>query len=143
MARRSRSPQSPADSRTSSGHGRKSPAVRDRALAALLSAPSIAAAAQVAGLDESTLRAWLKTDAPFQAAYAEARQAVFDAALGRIEILSATAVATLEGLMHDTQPPAVRFQAARSLVELGLHQRDADIILKKLDAMEAQQARKE
>jgi hypothetical protein len=137
MTRR-RSSQTSAEVRTPGGHGRKGQPIRDRALAALLSAPSIAAAAAVAGIHEKTLRAWLKTDAPFQAAYTESREAVFSAALGRVLVLSETAVATLEGLLHDTQPPAVRFSAAKALVEIGLHQRDAAAILQRLDELDAQ-----
>ena len=41
--------------------------------------------------------------------------------------------------MSRGSPPAVRLGAARTVVELGIHQHDADTILRKLDEIEAGQ----
>lgn len=41
--------------------------------------------------------------------------------------------------MRADTPPTVRLGAARTVVELGLHQRDADTIMRKLAEVEAYQ----
>jgi hypothetical protein len=67
-----------ADGRTSgAGHGKKTDAVRERAILALLSAPTIGQAAAQCGLGERTLRRWLTDDQAFQAEYEAARHATF------------------------------------------------------------------
>jgi hypothetical protein len=47
---------------------------KDRALAALLDSPTIVAAAQAAGVGESTLRRWLRDDEEFQDKLRQSRQ---------------------------------------------------------------------
>jgi hypothetical protein len=51
------------------------------------------------------------------------------------------AVDTLAALLGDKEPPAVRLGAARTVTDIGLHQYDAEMILKKLDDIEARQRR--
>ena len=94
------------------------------------------------GIGENTLRRWLTDDAAFQAEFEAARHATFKAALNRIPALTARAVDTLAALLGDKEPPAVRLGAARTVVEVGLYQHDAETILKKLDAIEARQPRR-
>jgi hypothetical protein len=129
----------PADARKSEpvGHGAKTSAVRDQAILALLSEPTIAQAATRCGVDEKTLRRWLTDDAAFQAAYEAARHATFKAAISRIPALTVRAVETLDDLLGTSKPPAVRLGAARTVAEIGLHQHDAETILRKLDDLEA------
>ncbi len=137
--------QTSADERrrkTRVGHGAKTAAVREQAILALLSEPTIVAAAARVGMGESTLRRWLTEDAAFQAEYEAARHATFQAALSRIPALTVRAVETLADLLGDTEHPAVRLGAARTVVEVGVHQYDAETILKKLDALEARQQRR-
>jgi hypothetical protein len=62
------------------------------------------------------MRRWLAEDADFRAAYDEARAALFQVAMSRVQALLARAVA-----------------------ELAIQQYDADIILRKLDEIEAVQ----
>ena len=138
----SQRPQTPADDRTPRvGHGAKPAAVRDQAILALLSAPSILEAAARCKIGEKTLRRWLTEDAAFQAAYESARHSTFQTAIRRIPALTITAVETLAELLRDTHPPTVRLGAARTVVEVGVHQYDAETILKKLDEIEARQRR--
>ena len=47
------------------------------------------------------------------------------------------AVDTLEDLLDATDHPSVRLGAARTVAELGIHQHDADTILRKLDEIES------
>ena len=65
------------------GHGAKTAAVREQAILALLSEPTIGQAAARCGIGERTLRRWLTEDAAFQAEYEAARHATFQAALRR------------------------------------------------------------
>ena len=137
--RTSRNPQKLAETRNSAGHGAKSAVVRERAILALLSEKTITKAAEKIGIDESTLRRWLADDEAFQTAYASARHAAFQAGMSRVQALTAQAVDTLEDLLGQKDSPSVRLGAARTVVEVGIHQHDAEHILHKLDEIEASQ----
>ena len=108
---------------------------------ALLGEKTISNAAKAAGVDESTLRRWLAEDEAFQAAYAEARQAAFQAGINRVQALTARAVDTLEDLLGEKDYSNVRMGAARTVAELGIHQHDADTILRKLNEIETSERR--
>ena len=124
------------------GHGAKTAAVREQAIVALLSEPTIGKAAARVGMGGCTLRRWLTEDAAFQAAYEAARHTTFQAALSRIPALTVRAVETLEDLLGDTTHPAVRLGAARTVAEIGMHQYDAETLLRKLDDLETRQRRR-
>jgi len=136
-----RSPQAPAGTRSKRGHGAKPQALRDRAVLALLSEKTITAAAKMAGVNESTLRRWLAEDEAFQAAHAAARQASFEAGISRVQALTGKAIDTLDELLDATDHPNVRLGAARTVAELGIHQHDADTILRKLTEIETSERR--
>ncbi|MGE3704250.1 MAG: hypothetical protein AB7I13_03190 [Vicinamibacterales bacterium] len=111
-------------------------------MAALLTARTISEAASSAGIGERTLRRWLDSDADFQNACAAARKAAFNAAIGRIQGLTEVAADTLAGLLDAGAPPAVRLAAVRLVLETAIHERDAEVILERLAALErAQQDR--
>lgn len=136
MPKKLTSPQNSADER-SKGHGAKTAAVRERAILALLSERTIEAAAKRANIAECTLRRWLAADEPFKAEYEQARGAAFQAGITRIHGLTARAVETLEDLLDARKFPAVRLGAARTIAEIGMHQHDAEVILRRLDDIEA------
>ena len=127
--------------RETAGHGAKSQAVRDRAILALLNEKGIPEAAATCRIGERTLHRWLTSDAAFQAEYAAARQAAFGAGLHRVQALMGRAVDTLEELLGEKKHPNVRLGAARTVAELGMHQHDADTIMRKLDEIEMYQRR--
>ena len=108
---------------------------------ALLSEKTVTKAAEKAKVDESTLRRWLSEDEAFQAEYTAARHATFQVGMHRVQVLTALAVDTLEELLGDTDHPNVRLGAARTVAELGVHQHDAETILRKLDEIEEHQRR--
>ena len=58
--------------------------MRERAIVALLSEPTIGKAATICGVGESTLRRWLAEDVEFPAQFERARTATFKAALHRL-----------------------------------------------------------
>ena len=123
------------------GHGAKTAAIRERALLALLSERSLERAATRAGVGARTLRRWMTEDERFAAEYDAARRATFQAGIGRIHALTVRAVETLENLLGPKNPPSVRLGAARTVAEIGIHQHDAETILRKLDEIEASQRR--
>ena len=126
-----------ADTRASrKGHGAKPEAIRERAIVALLSEKSLTAAARRCGVNEKTLRRWISGDEGFKEALAQARTAMFQAGMHRVQALTSEAIETLAVLMGRSAPPTVRLGAARTVAELGMHQHDAEIILKKLDELE-------
>jgi hypothetical protein len=65
------------------GHGAKTAAVRERAILALLSEPTVGEAAARCGIGVRTLRRWLAEDTGFQAEFEMARHATFEAAISR------------------------------------------------------------
>lgn len=125
------------------GHGAKSEAVRERVILALLSERTLELAAERAGVGLRTLQTWLAEDHAFNAALTSARQAAFQAGMGRIQALTGRAIETLEDLLGPEHPPAVRLGSARTITELGMHQHDAEIILRKLNEIETAQRQKE
>ena len=134
-------PQKPAEGRETAGpgHGRKTAAMRQRAILALLTHGTLGSAAAECGLNERTLRRWANEDAEFQAALAEARTATFEAGMRRIQGLTGRAVDTLADLMGDESVPTVRLGAARTVLEIATHEHDAEAIIKRLNEIEAVQ----
>jgi hypothetical protein len=57
--------------------------------------------------------------------------------MSRIQLLAGQAVNTLEDLLSATESPSVRLGAARTIAEIGVHQHEADAILRKLGEIEA------
>ncbi|MCB0018369.1 MAG: hypothetical protein KDE09_11305 [Anaerolineales bacterium] len=87
------------------------------ALSALLQEPTIAAAAQAAGVGHRTLTRWLAEDADFQTALRESQQQAMGHAISRLAGHAATAAGTLATIASDdTVPPAVRVQAASKVL---------------------------
>ncbi len=118
-------------------------ATRDRAVLALLSEKTVTDAAKKTGVDESTLRRWLVDDDAFKADYVRARQAAFEAGMSRVQALTGKAVDTLDELLDAKKYPNVRLGAARTVAELGIHQHDAETIMRKLGELEEHQRRQQ
>jgi len=91
--------------------GRKQEAV----IAALLTEPTHALAAQKAGLGEATLQRWLR-DPGFLAAYRQARRQVVETAIAQMQRATSKAVATLERNL-DCNNPSVEVRAAATIIE--------------------------
>ena len=148
MTKRHDLPQNAAEGRekgaTPKGHGAKSAGQREAVILALLSERSIRLAADRLETDgcpvsERTIRGWLADDDEFKGAYEAARKATYQVGIARIQALAGRGVETLEELLDAKKFPAVRLGAARTLVELGIHQHDAETIMRKLEEIEAAQ----
>jgi hypothetical protein len=93
----------------------KSEAARQEdAIAALLRAPTVEAAAALAGVPKDTLRQWLK-DSRFDARYHAARQEVLDNLIARLEQLAGNAIDALARNLT-CGVPEVEVEAAKAIL---------------------------
>src|SRR4029453_5899689 len=121
-----------------SGHGEKLTHKQERAIAALLVAPSITAAAQQIGVNENTLLRWLK-DAAFQTTYRDARRAVGQHAIVQVQRATGEAVETLRNVMQDSESPAsARVSAAKAILETAVKGIEIEDLEARIAALEAQ-----
>ena len=108
-----------------------------RVLAALITSPTIKAAAEASKVGYSTVRSWIKDDEEFAAAYRSAATEIMDDAvfLARSSIMPA--LMTLDQIFRDSeQNGAVRSQAARTLLEFSLKLTEQSDVLERLDKLE-------
>jgi hypothetical protein len=106
------------------------------ALAALISSPTIAAAARTSGVHERTLRTML-TRGPLADAWRAARLAAVAHSSQRLAQATTRAVETLEAVMGDAAAPhSARVQAARAVLD---HVASFELVdlSQRLDALEA------
>lgn len=117
----------------SPGHGDKS-RLHEKAIAALLTAPSVEKAAKAAGLSKATLLRWMQ-EAAFQQAYREARRRVVEATIGRLQSVTAEAVKALHAALTCTTP-TVRVSAARAILEFSFRSVELMDLEERLAALE-------
>ena len=123
------------------GHGQKYTRRHEAALAALLSEPTMEAAARKTGVSISTMSRLMEIP-EFQEKYRQARRDSVSAATCALQRHAAGAVATLAAVMDNPEaPPAVRVSAARAVLELAYRAVEVEDVLARLDALE--QARTE
>ena len=93
---------------------------KEQAISALLSQPTLKAAAEVAGIGEKTLWRWLQNE-DFQDAFMEVRRQLVQQVISNIQRSMSKAVNTLLEVMDDPDSPASsKVQAARSIIDVGL-----------------------
>jgi hypothetical protein len=102
------------------GHGRKPTRLRQQAIAALITQPTVELAARACNVSYSTLNRWLK-DEQFTAEIAEARNQVLTAAIDKLKAASYDSVVFLQAVVNSSNAiEANRVNAAKFLVELAL-----------------------
>ena len=112
-------------------------AKQQKALAALVRAPTLEAAATAAGVGYSTLRRWLKEDEVFRRAYSEAVAELLEDASIQAKRSLSQALDVLQEVMTDGDENAqARITAARSMLEYGLKLHDAAEVEKRLQELE-------
>src|SRR5476651_820549 len=84
-------------------------------IAALLTEPTQATAAEKAGVSEATAQRWLRNER-FQAAYRLARRAIVEAAVGKLQLVTGEAVEVLRRNLTCGKP-AVEIRAAALILE--------------------------
>src|SRR5690349_516513 len=98
------------------GHGEKLNRKQEAAIAALLTAPTVTAAAGQAGVGERTLRRWLASP-DFRTAYRQARRDLVEGAIGRVQAATGQAVDTLLTVAKTGAKDADRVRAAVALLD--------------------------
>jgi transposase-like protein len=108
-----------------------------KAIIALLAAPSIAAAAQQAGIGERTLFRWLQQDDAFLDAYRAARREAVRQAMAQVQRYAGEAVETLYTIMTGTGRPSARIQAAKAILEYAVRGVEIEDLAARIEALEA------
>jgi len=108
-----------------------------RAIQALLTCPTQAAAAQAAGIGLTTLKRYLSDD-EFQREYQRAVSGLITEAAEQAKRSLSPALSTLREIMeNEEQNGQVRVSAARSLMEFGLKLVEQSDVLDRLERLEA------
>lgn len=109
---------------------------QQKALAALLTSPSKAAAAKAAGIAPRTLRDYL-ADPEFQAAYRDAFGNMVEDATRQAQQAISPALSTLREIVEDKDEDAqARISAARAILSHGLKLIETTDILNRLQELE-------
>ncbi len=113
---------------------------QEKAIAALLSEPTVTAAAAKCGIGERTLHTWLHDIPAFAAAYTAARHDAVGQAVGRLQHATGIAVDALIDVLDSeyapVAPAAVRVSAAKVIIEYALRFRELDELESRIAALE-------
>ena len=110
-------------------------AKQQRAIAALISEPTIKGAAEVAGVGERTLHRWLLEDENFKDALAQAESALIDGASRQLLSGQTQALNVLSDIMQNSNDTNRRL-AAVAWLELSIKVRDWKSIEERLTKLE-------
>lgn len=114
-----------------------------RAIAALLSAPSVKKAAEEIGVTERTIFSWLKIPA-FKAAYRETQRETFKHSIAITQKYLPHAVQTLVQVMVDKNAKeSARVSAATALMKYGRESIELDEVVERVEKLEADAAARE
>ena len=109
---------------------------QQKALAALLTSPSKAAAAKAAGISPRTLRGYLE-DQSFRAAYRDAFGNMVEDATRQSQQAISPALSTLREITEDREEDAqARISAARAILSHGIKLTETTDILSRLQELE-------
>ena len=112
-------------------------AKQEKALASLLSQPTIGLAASQAQIGERTLTRWLGEDSAFKSEYLRLRREVLNNAVFQLQKACNHAVNVLISVMHDPEKPAnARVSAAVKVLELSFKAVETEDIEQRLTALE-------
>lgn len=111
---------------------------KSKAILALLSQPTIEAAAQEVGVTRKTLHQWLKDD-DFKTKLQEAKKETVGHVTMRLRVSMSEAIDTLIEVMRDPESSAnARVSAAKTILESGLKAHELEDLATKLEVMEQQ-----
>ena len=99
------------------GHGEKQSRKHEQAIAALLTEPTLAAAAKAVGVGVATLGRWMQ-DEKFQEDYRKARMEAVGHATAKLQQAAESAVKALRSIVDDEKAPATsRVSAAKTILD--------------------------
>ena len=111
---------------------------QERAIVALLSEPSIEAAAKTSDVSDVTIWRWMKQP-DFRARLRDARRAVVEGAIGRLQQAATEAVTTLQrNLTCGT--PAVEVRAATAILDQAIKAVELFDVVERVEQLEARLA---
>ncbi len=90
---------------------------QEKAILALLSARTIAGAAEQSGIGARTLERWLAEDNAFVEAFRATRTRVMEQAIARLQDAASAAVQTLERNLEPPAPPSAQIRSAIAVLE--------------------------
>jgi transposase-like protein len=109
---------------------------QERAIIALLSEPTLRAAAASAGISETTLWRWLR-EPIFKDAYRKARSDALAQATAKLQALAAEAVETLVEIHRNREISAhIRVSAARAVLDLAYKVHEIEDLEARIEALE-------
>ena len=118
------------------GHGEKLSLNKQKAIAALISEPSIPKAAKVVGVGEKTLWRWLK-DENFKKEYQASRNQIVIQVFAQVQAGLTEAVNTLREVMKNKKAPASsRVSAAKTMLDIGVKSIDVEDLEKRISEIE-------
>ncbi len=110
--------------------------LHELAIAALMTEPTIEAAAQRAGITGRTLQAWL-TQEEFIGKWNAAKRALVQTATTRLRSGMIASIAALEQIRDDKETPAsVKVSASRTILEFALRASELEDLSERLDRLE-------
>jgi hypothetical protein len=108
----------------------------DATIHALLTAPTVGKAAEIAGVSETSIRKWLK-EPSFRQKYRETRQSMFENAIGTVQAKMLEGVKAMWSLvLNEANPATARVQAFRVLAEMAFKAQDLSELEERLEALE-------
>ncbi len=116
------------------GHGEKLSRKQEQAIAALLSADSIKAAANICGVSEVSLWRWLQQP-QFQTSYRAARRQIVERAVSELQTATSEAVATLRRNLHCENVNA-EIRAAQIIIEQAIKGMELLDLQERLEVLE-------
>jgi hypothetical protein len=117
------------------GHGEKRTRKQEQLIAALLSHPTIEAAAKSVGISDATAWRWMKTT-EFQAAYRQARREAMRQTTARLQEAAAEAVDALREVQRSGESESARVSAARTILEQSIKAADLEDVQMRLEGLE-------
>jgi phosphoglycolate phosphatase-like HAD superfamily hydrolase len=124
------------------GHGEKKSRKSEQLIAALLTHPSIEAAAKSVGIGEVTAWRWMQ-DPAFATQYREARREAMRQTTARLQEAAREAVECLGDVQRTGQSESARVSAARTILEQALKAVDLDDLTERVEALEQAKKAKE
>lgn len=109
---------------------------KKKALAALIRAPTLAAAAAEAGVGVSTLRRWMREDTVFVTAYRTALDELLQDASAQSKKNLSTALDVLAQIMENGENSQARIAAAKATIEYSLRLNEAVDVVERLARLE-------
>lgn len=110
---------------------------KQKALSALLLSPTVAAAAERAGIGYASLRRWLAEDPEFRQAYQDALSGLLEDAAAQAKQSLSPALSTLRGFANDPSFPAsARVHAARAWFDAALKLTEITDVISRIEAIE-------